>query len=123
MMETILIVDDDIWVCSNLQAYLEDEGFCVEVAESGEQALAMLKNLKPDHAIVDMRLPMMDGNEFIYRASQLNSAIRFFVHTGSVEYEMPQALRESGQVNKHIFYKPLVNMGLLLDEIRAKDAA
>jgi len=70
-----------------------------------------------------MRLPMMDGNEFIYRASQLNSAIRFLVHTGSVEYEMPQALRESEQVSKHIFYKPLVNMGLLLGEIRAKDAA
>ena len=123
MSELILIVDDDIWVCSNLQAYFEDEGFQVEVASSGEQGLAMMREFSPALAIVDMRLPMMDGNEFIFRANQLNSCMRFLIHTGSVEYEMPEVVKAIANVSRQIFYKPLTNMGLLLDEVRSKDAA
>lgn len=123
MSELILIVDDDIWVCSNLQAYFEDEGFQVEVATSGEQGLELMRGICPDLAIVDMRLPMMDGNEFIFRANQLNDGMRFLIHTGSVEYEMPEVVKDISNVSRHIFYKPLSNMGLLLDEVRSKDAA
>lgn len=123
MSELILIVDDDPWVYSNLQAFLEDEGYDVMVAESGEQALELLKRQVPSFAIVDMRLPIMDGNEFIYRANQLHASIRFLIHTGSVEYELPEALRNVEQVSAKIFYKPLVNMGLLLEEICTKQVA
>lgn len=123
MSELILIVDDDVWVCSNLQAYFEDEGFQVVVASSGEDGLALMREVSPVLAIVDMRLPMMDGNEFIFRANQLNAGMRFLIHTGSVEYEMPEVVRDIRNVSRQIFYKPLTNMGLLLDEVRSKDAA
>jgi len=123
MSELILIVDDDVWVCSNLQAYFEDEGFQVVVASSGEDGLALMREVSPVLAIVDMRLPMMDGNEFIFRANQLNAGMRFLIHTGSVEYEMPEVVRDIHNVSRQIFYKPLTNMGLLLDEVRSKDAA
>jgi len=123
MSELILIVDDDIWVCSNLQAYFEDEGFQVLVASSGEDGLALMREVSPVLAIVDMRLPMMDGNEFIFRANQVNAGMRFLIHTGSVEYEMPEVVRDIRNVSRQIFYKPLTNMGLLLDEVRSKDAA
>ena len=123
MSELILIVGDDIWVCSNLQAYFEDEGFQVLVASSGEDGLALMREVSPVLAIVDMRLPMMDGNEFIFRANQVNAGMRFLIHTGSVEYEMPEVVRDIRNVSRQIFYKPLTNMGLLLDEVRSKDAA
>ncbi|MBL4796666.1 MAG: response regulator [Oleispira sp.] len=117
MSDLILIVDDDESVYSNIQAYLEDEGYQVCIAESGEQGLICLKTLRPQFAIVDMRLPGMAGDQFIRQAQRLQAGLQFLIHTGSVEYQLPDFLQGHPQVRQSIFYKPLLNMESLVAEM------
>ena len=55
----VLVVDDEEMVRENLEAYLEDEGFNVVTASSGEDALNLLAEVSPHVGIIDMRLPVM----------------------------------------------------------------
>lgn len=117
MSELVLIVDDDECVACNIQAYLEDEGFSVCVADSGEQALLLLQECSPAFAIVDMRLPGMDGNQFIRQASAIQVQLQYIIHTGSIEYTLPDFLRANSKVRQSVFFKPIVNMGRFVTEM------
>ena len=53
----VLVVDDEDVVCSNVIAFLEDEGYDVDSAHSGEQALDIIATKAFDVGIMDMRAP------------------------------------------------------------------
>lgn len=58
----ILIVEDDFLVAEKLRGMLEDEGYCViGDTDSGEQAIQLTTELRPDVVIMDVNLPGMDG--------------------------------------------------------------
>jgi two-component system nitrogen regulation response regulator NtrX len=61
--ERILIVDDEAGVRSSLRGVLLDEGFEVELAESGEQALEACDRRACDAVLLDVWLPVKDGLE------------------------------------------------------------
>ena len=61
MSNTILIVDDEAGVRASLGAVLRDEGYAVEVAESGEACLDAMSRRVPDVILLDIWLPGMDG--------------------------------------------------------------
>ena len=68
--ETILIVDD---VPVNLKlagAILKREGYTIETAEDGEQALEKLRTLLPDLILSDIQMPVIDGFELARRVRQ-----------------------------------------------------
>jgi two-component system response regulator ResD len=58
---TILVVDDEESVRELTRLYLEREGFRVETAADGEEALAQVANLRPDLIVLDIMLPKVDG--------------------------------------------------------------
>ena len=117
MSELVLIVDDDERVYSNTQAFLEDEGYQVVIAISGEQGMELLQECRPQFAIVDMRLPGMDGDQFIEQASKQQTQLQFLIHTGSIEYKLPDFLCQNNQVRQSVFYKPLFSMEVLVKEM------
>jgi DNA-binding response OmpR family regulator len=63
MAGTIMIVEDEPAVARGVQVALEREGYQVEVAPSGEQALKRFGDLAPELVLLDVRLPGMDGFE------------------------------------------------------------
>jgi CheY-like chemotaxis protein len=63
--KTILIVDDEFGVVEVLEFILGDAGFNVVSALNGQEALARLGKMKPDLAIVDFMMPILDGNAVI----------------------------------------------------------
>ncbi|WP_320006701.1 sigma-54 dependent transcriptional regulator [Maridesulfovibrio sp.] len=67
MSKNILIVDDENGIRYSLRGILEDEGFDVSEAESGEQALVYLADERPDLVFLDIWLPGMDGLEVLER--------------------------------------------------------
>jgi diguanylate cyclase (GGDEF)-like protein len=67
MSEIILVVDDDRDLARFVQANLELHGFAVLLAHDGEQALQMVADQKPDLAVVDLRMPKLDGLELTRR--------------------------------------------------------
>ena len=113
----ILVVDDENVVCSNVIAFLEDEGFTVFSATSGEDALRLLHSKDVDVGIIDMRLPGIDGNTFIMRAHEMKPIMKFLIHTGSTNYSLPSSLVDLGISADQVFRKPLLDMGLLVSAI------
>jgi len=61
MKEHILVVDDEMGIRETLTGILEDEGFEVSTAPSGEEALELVAKQAPDLVMLDVWLPGMDG--------------------------------------------------------------
>ena len=67
MNERILIVDDEASVREVASAYLEREGFLLEVADNGTAALQRIERRAPDLIILDLGLPGVSGEEVCRR--------------------------------------------------------
>lgn len=116
-MRRFLIVDDEAGIRNSLAAYMEDEGLEVHTAESSEEALAIMTRLPIDGAVVDIRLPGMDGNAFMCRAVDLNPDIRLVIHTGSADYSPPPAVRALGISSRQVYIKPIADLSALIQEL------
>ena len=57
----ILVVDDDQAVRESLRRSLTFNGYTIDLAEDGEQALAKISSDRPDLAILDVMMPKLDG--------------------------------------------------------------
>lgn len=62
MGKKILVVDDEAHIRAALTAALESEGYTVEQAENGKIGVEKCKSFRPDLAILDVRMPVMDGH-------------------------------------------------------------
>ncbi len=67
MKQTILIIEDEPQLVGILEYLLRDEGYSVETAYNGEDALKLMKKVRPDLVILDIMLPKMDGFEVCNR--------------------------------------------------------
>jgi DNA-binding response OmpR family regulator len=63
MATRVLLVEDDPRIRTSLRLALEDEGYVVGEAESGEEALTAFEHRPPDVVLIDLMLPGMDGFE------------------------------------------------------------
>jgi DNA-binding response OmpR family regulator len=115
---SVLVVDDEPGIMANLEAFFEDEGFAVVTAATGEIAVSVLLNESVDVAIVDMRLPDIDGNEVIRRALAAELKTKFIIHTGSNEYRVPADFLSFGISRENVFLKPVKDMGVLSQAVR-----
>lgn len=72
MTQTILVVDDKVNVRVMLKKYLVGQGYHVEIASDGRQALFVAREVQPDLILLDIMMPEMDGYDFIrtYRREQ-----------------------------------------------------
>ena len=67
MSKTIALVDDDRNILTSLSIALEREGFKVQTYIDGESALVGVSRNPPDLAVVDIKMPRMDGEELLKR--------------------------------------------------------
>ncbi|MBI2830397.1 MAG: response regulator transcription factor [Chloroflexi bacterium] len=72
-MPNILVVDDDPEILGLLRRGLVYEGFTVDTASDGNEALAKLREKEPDIVILDIMLPGIDGIEVSKRLRQVSS--------------------------------------------------
>jgi YesN/AraC family two-component response regulator len=114
----VLIVDDEEQMLRGLAAFLEDDGFAVLTASSGEEGMVLIEDHQVHACIVDMRLPGMVGSEFIERVHRDQPQLRFLIHTGSSDFTIPPRLRALGIRDAHLFIKPLVDLSLLSRALR-----
>lgn len=61
MKQTVLIVDDDEFLLEMYALKFKEEGFVVEIAKTGREALEKVVSIKPDIVLLDIVLPEMDG--------------------------------------------------------------
>mgnify|MGYP001609274821 CR=1 FL=1 len=60
-MNQILIVDDEEFLVRALKDNLESEGYAIESASNGEEAMESIKNKQPDIILLDLLMPKKDG--------------------------------------------------------------
>lgn len=65
MAGQILLVDDEPGLREAVQAYLEDSGFTVHVANNATQGWELLQQVSPDLLISDIMMPQVDGYQFL----------------------------------------------------------
>ena len=71
--QTIALVDDDRNILTSLSIALEKEGFKVQTYIDGESALIGLTRTPPDLAIIDIKMPKMDGEELLKKLRKKTS--------------------------------------------------
>jgi len=119
---SVLLVDDNEMIRECVTAYLEDEGFTVHAADSGEAGLEVLASLRPEVCMSDMRLPGMNGEEFIVKGHALCPATAFIIHTGML-YSLSDELRSLGMRGDDVLLKPIHDLTRLVNKIRNLAAA
>lgn len=118
MSERILVVDDDRDHAESVADILEMNGYAVEMAFSGEEALALFKEGEFDLTLMDVKLPGMNGVETYFEFRRLCPRTRVVMMTGfSVEQLVAQAV-ENGALG--VLHKPFTATALLTSIENAK---
>jgi DNA-binding response OmpR family regulator len=86
-MKRILVVDDEEGIRQLYKEELEDEGYKVELAERGEEALEKISESKPDVVILDLKMPGMGGLEVLERIRERDKDLPVIICTAYGEYK------------------------------------
>ena len=73
MKQTIALIDDDRNILTSISIALEKEGFNVQTYLDGESALIGLTRTPPDLAVIDIKMPKMDGEELLKKLRKKTS--------------------------------------------------
>jgi len=93
--KSILIVDDEKGVGDFLTIVLKKQGYEAFYASSGKEALKLCKERSFDLALVDIKMPVMDGIEFLKEAKRLNPSLIFIMITAYPSIETAvEAMKE-----------------------------
>ncbi len=104
-MRKILVVDDEPQIVDVVGKFLSREGFQIDKAYNGLEALDVIKKDIPDLMILDIKMSGMDGDALIKKVKKLKLDIPIIVLTGSlnmVQFDPKQKTRY-----KHLLYKPI----------------
>ena len=111
LLHRILIVDDEPDTCANLSDILTDLGYQVDTAHDGFAALELVKKHTYDVALLDLRMPGMDGLELYRRIREVSAGTVAIVVTAYASSDTAKSARAAGAWQ--IVPKP-VNIGKLL---------
>jgi two-component system, OmpR family, response regulator ChvI len=86
-MTTLALVDDDENIVASLKMFFEAEGYNVRTYHDGESALPALTETPPDIAILDVKMPKMDGMELLRRLRQTSELPVIFLTSKDEEID------------------------------------
>jgi len=115
-MANIALVDDDKNILASVSMLLEQEGYHVRTFSDGAAALTALTTPPPDLAILDIKMPRMDGLELLRRLRQANPDLPVIFLTSKDE-EIDELMGLNAGADDYI-RKPF-SQRLLLERMRA----
>ncbi|WP_223702550.1 response regulator transcription factor [Sutcliffiella deserti] len=98
-MMKVLICDDEIQIRKGLRMKIDwnQEGFeIVDEASNGQEAMEKLRQREIDVVITDVRMPIMDGIEFVKRSHQEFPNLKIIVLSGYSDFEYAKATMQAG---------------------------
>lgn len=116
-MSNILVIDDDVDICTLLNRYLSKNGFTVTTAYSGKSALESIINQVPDIVLCDFRLEDMNGSDLLEKIKQKNPNIPVIIMTGYSDVRTAVQIMKAGAFD--YVTKPLLPEEILLTLKRA----
>jgi len=114
-MATITLVDDDRNILTSVSMALEAEGYNVKGFTDGQAALAAFATMTPDLAILDIKMPRMDGMELLRRLRQKSDVPVIFLTSKDEEADEQLGL----ELGADDYIKKPFSQRLLLARVRA----
>ena len=114
-MPTIALVDDDRNILTSVSMALESEGFDVRTYHDGAAALAALSTQPPDMAVLDIKMPRMDGMELLRRLRLKTDLPVIFLTSKDEEIDEVLGLR----MGADDYVRKPFSQRLLVERIRA----
>lgn len=90
-MKKILLVDDEDSIHLLYREELEEEGYEVHSALSGEEALTQLKIINPDLIILDINMPGINGIDVLRQIKEMNSSLPVILSSAYQEFKQDLA--------------------------------
>ena len=115
MAQTVALVDDDRNILTSVSMALEAEGFEVRTYTDGAEALRGLTQRPPDLAVLDIKMPRMDGLELLQRLRQSSALPVIFLTSKDDELDELMGLR----MGADDYIKKPFSQRLLIERIRA----
>jgi len=84
---TILVVDDEENIRWLYREELEDEGYKITDAASGEEALAIVPELKPDLVVMDIKMPGISGVDTLIKIKEIDKNIPVILCSAYGDYK------------------------------------
>jgi len=82
---SVLVVDDDPVIRESVADLLDAEGYQVQTASNGQEALNQVDLEAPDVVLLDMRMPVLDGLSFAQAAGPKRDGMKILVMTAAVD--------------------------------------
>ncbi len=114
-MSRIALVDDDRNILTSVSITLESEGFEVETFNDGQSALEAFNRRMPDIAVLDIKMPRMDGMDLLQRLRQKTAMPVIFLTSKDDEIDEVLGLR----MGADDYMKKPFSQRLLVERIRA----
>jgi two-component system response regulator ChvI len=114
-MSRIALVDDDRNILASVQITFEAEGFDVETNADGQQALDAFNKRMPELAVLDIKMPRMDGMDLLQRLRQKTTMPVIFLTSKDDEIDEVLGL----QMGADDYVKKPFSQRLLVERIRA----
>ena len=86
-MSTILVMDDDLLALASLESYLKQADYTVVTASTAREAVERAREVSCDVALLDMKMPEMDGFQVAAMLRQLHPTLRVVMFTGYASLE------------------------------------
>ena len=112
-----MIIEDDEDLHLIYRLYLQGESYEIVEAGNGKEGLELAEREKPDLIILDMIMPVMDGEEFIEKLRFEKKRFDIPIIIASVNDKIPPRLIEAGKI-KTVLKKPFP-IKVLLQEIKS----
>jgi len=92
--QKIAIIEDDLAISQMYRLKFEAEGYEIAVAENGQVGLELIKNFKPHVVLLDMMMPLMNGDEVLrhLRAEDWGQDIPVLILTNVGKEEVSKSL-------------------------------
>ena len=97
---TILVVDDEKDMRDSCRRTLSKDGYQIETAENGDRGLQIIREVKPDLVLVDLKMPGMSGMELLEKIGDFDPNIVSVVITG---YPTKESAMEARKRNAYDF--------------------
>jgi len=112
----VLIIDDDAGICETLADIFTIVNFNVMVAYNGNTALDIIKQKHVDVALIDMRMPGLNGVETLGRIKKIRPKIKAYIMTAYANDTLLEEAKKQGAID--IFFKPL-NITRLIESLKS----
>lgn len=84
---SIIVIDDEETIRTTVSEILTDEGYVVETAKNGKEAMHKSKKTPFDLALVDIKLPDIEGTELLKKLREMQPKMALIIMTGQPSVE------------------------------------